>query len=66
MGKIFTSDPEIEDRKLYAVTRLIHYHSTSYYVEPVSQHSVDQLAYQIMHDIIYYRNTGQLTSRFRK
>ena len=43
MVKAFAIDPGLENRKGYAVTRLVHDYTPSAHEEPVSQYSVDQL-----------------------
>ena len=52
MGKVFTSDPEIENGRVYLGTRLIYNYTPSEYEEPVSQYSVDQLTDQIRQDVL--------------
>ena len=47
MGKVFVSNPKIENGKVYVVTKVIHNYTPSDYEEPVSQFSVDDLAGQI-------------------
>ena len=37
LGKAFSSDPEIENEKVYALTKLIHDYNPSEYEEPVRQ-----------------------------
>ena len=38
MGKVFASEPELDNLKVYAATRLIHDHTPSRYSEPDSKH----------------------------
>ena len=52
LGNVFSSDPGIENRKLYAVAKLINNYIPSAYVEPVSQYLVDDLTDQIRQDKI--------------
>ena len=44
MGKLFSSDPGIENGKVYVVTNLIHDYTPSQYEETVSQYSANDLA----------------------
>ena len=52
MDKAFSSDPEIENVKQYAVTRLIHGYIPSGYEEPVIQYIDYQLTTQISYNAI--------------
>ena len=53
MGKVFTSDPKLENRRYSAVTRLVHDYTPFDYDEPVNEYSDDQLTAQINQDRIY-------------
>ena len=57
MGKVFSCDSELENVKVYAVTRLIHNYTPSRYVEPVSKDTDIELTGIIREDITnYYKN----------
>ena len=43
MGKVFASDPELENVKVYAVTRLIHNYTPSDYDELGSKYTEEEL-----------------------
>ena len=52
MGKALSSDHEIQESRVYAVTRLIHNYTPSDYDEPGSEYSNDQLTAKINQDRI--------------
>ena len=54
MGKIFACDSELENVKLYTVTRLIHDYTPSHYIEPVSKYTNRELDDIICEDITNY------------
>ena len=54
MGKVFASDSELKNVKVYAVIRMIHNYTTSHYVEPDSKHMDKELAGLICKDIKNY------------
>ena len=67
MGKAFSSDPEIQDGRIYAVTRLIHNYTPSDCYEPSSKYSDDQLAAQIHEDkITDIRDVSPRIPQYRK
>ena len=67
MGKMFASDPELENVRVYTVTRLIYNYTPSDYDEPGSQYLDDQLCTQIIMDrIADNRDDSLRVPQFRK
>ena len=57
MGKVFASDSELENVKVYAVTRLIHDYTPYHYVKPFSKYTDKELSGLIHEGITnYYKN----------
>ena len=54
MGKVFASNSELENIKVYTVTRLIHDYTPSRYVKPVSKYTDRDLAGLICEDMTNY------------
>ena len=54
MSKVFASDYELENVKVYVVTRMIHDYTPSHYVESTSKYTDKELAGLIYEDITKY------------
>ena len=51
MGKLFASDPDLENERVYVVTRLMHDYKPSQYVEPDSKYTEEESCAQISEDL---------------
>ena len=61
MGKVFTSDPELENMRVYTVKRLIQDYTPSDYDEPGSKFTEQKICAQIHQDI---RNERRILKDF--
>ena len=67
MGKVFTSDPELDNTRFYTVTRLIHNYTSSDYDKPDNGYSDDQLCAQNYQDRAHgIRDVFPRIPQFRK
>ena len=52
MGKVFSSEPELENLIVFAVKRLIYDYTPTHYDEPVSTYTKKVLNDQIQEDLV--------------